>query len=500
MSQSSFNPIPSRERAAQFTLRVASTPDGDAEVIGIAVGQDGAVPSELGLDRDQLAALSFKGEAGQTLLIPQDGSAPKVAVGVGSSGELDGATLRDAAAAFGRATRSFSSALLDLRAISGLSAEEAGRAATEGLLLSRYFYHQLKSGPAPTTIAELVLIVEDNDVNQALAGAQKGRVLAEAASLARDLSNTPPAYLTATRIAELAETLADECDLVVETFDKVALQELGCGGLLGVNAGSIEPPRMVKMTYTPKEESHGHLAIVGKGVMYDSGGISLKPSNASHATMKADMSGAGSTFAAMTALSALGCPTRVTAYLMCTDNMPSGSALKLGDVLTIYGGKTVEVMNTDAEGRIVMADALVLATEEKPDAIVDISTLTGACLMALGTLSAGVFGNDDNLVGQIQDAADYTDETVWQLPLDHRYRDQLDSDVADLKNLGGEFAGATTAALFLHEFVGDTPWAHLDIAGPAFLSAEHTWRTKGATGYGTRLLIELANSFSSPKA
>lgn len=299
----------------------------------------------------------------------------------------------------------------------------------------------------------------------------------------------------------VAEALGSECNLEVEVFDREVLRKLGCGGLLGVNAGSVEEPRMVKLTYRPShgESTAGQLAFVGKGVMYDSGGLSLKPSNASHATMKVDMTGAASTLATMTALSALNCPTTVTAYLMCTDNMPSGSATALGDVLTIYGGKTVEVINTDAEGRIVMADALVLATEDKPNAIVDISTLTGACLMALGTLSAGVFGNNQDVVDQLKVAANHTDETLWQLPLDRRYRSQLESDVADLKNVGGDFGGAITAALFLAEFVGDVPWAHLDIAGTAHVTADDSWRTKGATGYGTRLMIDFALNFAAPQ-
>jgi leucyl aminopeptidase len=233
--------------------------------------------------------------------------------------------------------------------------------------------------------------------------------------------------------------------------------------------------------------------------MYDSGGISLKPSDAMHLAMKMDMSGAGAVLASMSALSALGCKTAVTGYLMCTDNMPSGSATKLGDVLTIRGGKTVEVRNTDAEGRLALADGLVLAGEQKPDAIVDIATLTGACMRALGTGMAGVMGNNQAFVDRVLDASRATDEPAWQLPLDKRYRSQIDSDIADLNNLGGEQPGAITAALFLAEFVGDIPWAHLDIAGPMKADADESWRSKGATGYGARLLTELALNFSPPK-
>jgi leucyl aminopeptidase len=227
------------------------------------------------------------------------------------------------------------------------------------------------------------------------------------------------------------------------------------------------------LRFTP-EDAEGHLALVGKGIMYDSGGINLKPSDASHSQMKNDMSGAGAILAAMTVLKDLQCRTAVTGYLMCTDNMPSGSAMQLGDVLTMRNGKTVEVMNTDAEGRLVMADALALSVEDGADAIVDIATLTGACLRALGTEVAGVMGNDEELIGQVRAAGDKTDEPVWPLPMIRRYRSQLDSGIADMTNLGGPNAGSITAALFLEEYVDKTPWAHIDIAGTG--QAESTTR------------------------
>jgi leucyl aminopeptidase len=314
--------------------------------------------------------------------------------------------------------------------------------------------------------------------------------------LARDLANTPPGHLTATKMAEVAASVAGASGLAVEVYGPDELAAMGCGGLLGVNAGSSEPPRLVKLTYRPRRPT-ARLAMVGKGVMYDSGGISLKPSDPMHAAMKMDMSGAGAVLSSMSALADLGCRTEVIGYLLCTDNMPSGSAMKLGDVLTIHGGTTVEIHNTDAEGRLLLADGLALANEERPDAIVDIATLTGACMVALGPSVAGVFGNDEGLVEQVTAASTATDEPVWQLPLERkRYRKLLDSDVADVKNVGGPHGGAITAAVFLSEFVGDAPWAHLDIAGPMKVDADESWRSKGATGFGTRLLIELATSFT----
>jgi leucyl aminopeptidase len=296
--------------------------------------------------------------------------------------------------------------------------------------------------------------------------------------------------------------VAAESGIEAEVFDKDALTELGCGGLLGVNRGSTEPPQMIKLTYVPANtddsENLAHLALVGKALTYDSGGISLKPSNPIHATMKVDMSGGGAVLAAMTTLRDLNCPVKVTAWLMATDNLPDGSAMALGEVLTIYGGKTVEVMNTDAEGRIIMADALEMAVEAGADAIVDVATLTGACLMALGPLTAGVLGNNASVVEQIEAAADLTDERVWELPLDRRYRKWMDSDIADIKNLGGEFAGAITGALFLDEFVGGKPWAHIDIAGTAQVNADDSWLSQGGSGYGARLLAEFAVNFTKP--
>ena len=267
--------------------------------------------------------------------------------------------------------------------------------------------------------------------------------------------------------------------------------------MLGVNAGSVEPPRMVKLTYMPRTPK-AHVALVGKGVMYDSGGLSLKPTNPMSAIMKMDMSGAAAVLATMGSLKALGCRNKVTAFLMCTDNMPSGSALKLGDVLTFRNGKTAEIHNTDAEGRLILADGLALAAEEQPDAIVDIATLTGAALAALGTDIAAVIGSDADVVRQVEASAAAADEPVWELPLEKRYRKELDSTVADLRNLGGANAGALTAGLFLQEFVDGTPWAHIDIAGTAQSTGDAGWYTAGCTGFGARLLVQLAVDFTAP--
>jgi leucyl aminopeptidase len=317
--------------------------------------------------------------------------------------------------------------------------------------------------------------------------------------LARDLANTPHSHLNASVLADLAVAVGRERGFGVEVFDEQALAAMGCGGLLGVNRGSVEPPRLIKLAYRPPGEPTGRLALVGKGIMYDSGGISLKPSDPIHAQMKNDMSGAAAILAAVAALAEAGCTAAVSGFLMCTDNMPSGSAMALGDVLTTRGGTTVEVIDTDAEGRLVLADGLVLATEEGPDAIVDIATLTGSCQRALGPAMAGVLGNHQPLVDQVKAAAEATGELVWQLPLHRPYRRLLDSGVADLMNVGPlGLPDAILASLFLAEFVGDVPWAHLDIAGTAQAEADASWRPKGVTGFGARLLLDLALRFTPP--
>jgi len=468
-----------------------------ADAVGLAVGSAGSVPRQLGLNRAALEAHGFTGAVGQTLVVPAREGPMYVAVGVGEAATAS--QLRDAAAAFARAAAKRSDLATNLADQDAVEAAIASRAVTEGILLARYRYVGLKTDTSNgSSLDSISLVVGAKHDKAASKGAADGVITARAANLARELANTPPSHLTAKGLAAKAVDLAAESGLAVEVFDKDQLAVLGCGGLLGVNAGSTEPPRMIKLSYVPRNPK-AHLALVGKGVMYDSGGISLKPSNPMHALMKMDMSGAAAVLATMSSLKALGCRNRVTAWLMCTDNMPSGSAMKLGDVLTIRNGKTVEIHNTDAEGRLILADGLSLAAEAEPDAIVDIATLTGAAMAALGSDFAAVIGSDDALIRQVKASAEATDEPVWQLPLaKDRYRKLLDSVVADMKNVGGPHAGATTAAIFLSEFVGDVPWAHLDIAGTMSVESDTGWKSKGATGYGARLLIDLATSFTAP--
>jgi len=495
----SFDPVPSVRRSKAVVVTVATRPPENA-ILGVPVAQDGDIPAVVGLDRDTLEKAGFEGKTGQSMVIPRADAAPLVLIGIGEPAALDPDKLRDAAAAFARATEARADLAWTLPEGESVAPALAAQTAVEGILLARYRYDALKEAATVTPVSNIGLVVDSRRSAAARRGAAKGQAMAEATQIARDLANSPPAYLTATRMAEVAVELGSERGLQVEVFDKDQLIEMGCGGLLGVNAGSAEPPRMIKLTYRPPAKPRAHLTLVGKGIMYDAGGIAIKPGDAVHATMKNDMSGAAAILAAMSELAAQGCKTAVTGYLMCTDNVPSGTAIAMGEVLRIRGGKTVEVANTDAEGRLIMADAMVLATEDPTDAIVDIATLTGAAMRALGTQVAGLIGNNAAVVEQVEAAAAATGESVWELPLERRYRGELNSEVADIKNLGGANAGAITAGLFLEEFVAGKPWAHIDIAGTAQNDRDTSWRPPGCTGFGARLLIEFALNFTRPRA
>ena len=480
-----------------FTV-TRTTPRG-ADVIGVPVASDGPAPRSVGVNRSTLASLGFEGKIGQVLPIPGAAGPLVIAVGVGERSKLDAAALRTAAAALARAASRCVHLATSLADVDSVDGRSAAQAVAEGLTLASYRYTELKADKGQATLAEVTLMGGPNKVAAIDAGAQRGAAIGDAVSLARDLANTPPAHLHARDIADKAVAMAKANGLEATVYDEQALTEMGCGGMLGVNKGSVEPPRLVKLTYTPRGAARGHIALVGKGVMYDSGGISLKPSDGMHVMMKMDMTGAAVVMATMSTLRATRPKVKVTGFMCCTDNMPSGSAMKLGDVLTIRNGKTVEIHNTDAEGRLVLADGLSLAVEDKPDAIVDIATLTGACISALGLKYAGVMGNEQAWVDQVLAAGGRADEKMWQLPLPGEYRKLLDSNVADMRNIGGPYGGALTAGLFLREFVGSVPWAHVDIAGPMNSDGDDGWLTKGATAYGVRTFVELLDKYSAPK-
>jgi len=467
--------------------------------IVIPVAASGPIPSGVGLNRAQLAALGFEGRASQTQTLPPAAgkTAVRVLVGIGEVRNLDTSVLRNVAASAARACARYESIATSLPGVMRGSAKAPTQAVVEGIALALHRWVALKNDKSGLSNLTSVTLVSAEKTAEVQAGMLMGIATSTAVCTARDFANTPPSHLTARQFAEHAVAIAEASGVEATVYNKDQLIAMGCGGLVGVNAGSTEPPRMVKLEYKPTA-ARGKVVLVGKGVMYDSGGISLKPSDGMHAMMKMDMSGAAAVLATMGALRALKVKTQVTAYLMCTDNMPSGSALKLGDVLTMRNGKTVEIHNTDAEGRLILADGLSLGAESKPDAMIDIATLTGACLGALGKKMAGVLSNNSGVVAQLMDSSSRTNELLWELPLFHDYRRLLDSNVADMRNIGGPYAGATTAALFLHEFVGTTPWAHLDIAGPMDADGDEGWLNRGATAYGTRLLIDFCANFTKP--
>jgi len=480
-------------------VSVSSSVPSTVNVVGIPVASEGVLPKDLGLSRKELSAMGFEGKCCETLVLPPNGSkSVRVLVGIGATKDLNEASLRKIASALARAASKHTSLATSLPMVGRIDRKRAAQVVVEGIALATHRYVELKNDKkSAANLSDVVFVVPSASTAAVKAGIARGVAIATAVTRARDFANTPPAHLTARNFADQAVEIAKASGLRATVYNRDQLKAMGCGGIVGVNSGSVEPPRVVKLVYSPRN-ARNKVVLVGKGVMYDSGGISLKPSDASHASMKMDMSGAAAVLATMSTLKALKCTTAVTAYLMCTDNMPSGSALKLGDVLTMRNGKTVEIHNTDAEGRLILADGLSLGVEQKPDAMIDIATLTGACMVALGKKMAGLYSNNQSFADQVKAASDRTDELVWQLPLFGEYKKMLDSNVADMRNIGGPLAGATTAALFLNEFVSEVPWAHLDIAGPMEAEADEGWLQRGATAYGTRLLIDVVTNFKKP--
>ncbi|GAA3722560.1 leucyl aminopeptidase [Spinactinospora alkalitolerans] len=470
---------------------------------GPVVVTDGAGPDPADLDArlpapltELLAHYDVKGGAGQIVEFPADlgrGLVRLVLLGVGAATPRD---LRSAGAALARAARgrnrvATTAALLG----DGTGDARAGLTAfVEGALLASYTFSLAAEpkGPRPVPVVELAVAGADAGSEEFAEPVRRGRALARATALARDLINTPSAEKDPAWLAARAEEVAGEAGLAVSVWDEADLERGGFGAILAVGRGSVRPPRMVGIRYEP-ENPDSHVVLVGKGITFDTGGLSLKP-NDNMKLMKTDMSGAAVVLGVLSALAELGSRVRVTGLLAIAENSFSGSAQRPGDVLTTYGGRTVEVLNTDAEGRLVMADAMAYAVAElAPDALVDVATLTGAAKLALGTGIGALFATDDTLAGALLDAGERSGEALWRMPLVEEYRDTLNSPVADLANIGTNSAyghpGATEAALFLREFTGGLPWAHLDIAGPGRSMSEEAELTKGGTGFGTRLLL-----------
>jgi len=425
----------------------------------------------------------FTGAVGQLVAVPGGDLPYGVVAFVGLGDEVDAKSLRRAARSAGRFAAPYPSAATTLHLV---DVDGAVEAVTLGFLLGAYCFDDYKSEPEARVNARLELLGAEADASDSIGRAS---AIARGVMLTRDLVNQPAVDKAPAVLADRALTLSDR--IAVEIVDEIEAAERGYGGLLAVGAGATNPLRMVILRYEP-EGAAAFLALVGKGIVFDSGGLSLKPANAME-TMKTDMAGAASVYGAMQAIAELGLPIRVLGVAPLSENMTGGSAQRPGDIFTSYTGKTVEVLNTDAEGRLVLADALGIAAEAEPDLIVDVATLTGAAKVALGPTVGAIFGNDDDAIASVEAAARFSGESMWTMPLERSYRSALDSPVADLKNVGADrWGGAITAALFLSEFVADRPWVHLDVAGPARADKSEHYIAVGGTGFGVRTLVELA--------
>jgi len=382
----------------------------------------------------------------------------------------------------------------------GIGLEASAKAVTEGAVLGLYRFTRYKK-PDYEDIKELLIVANEREEVATIESAiGKAKTVALATNLARDMVNEPANYMTPSRMAEIATEIAGRHDLKFSVFDREDMEAMGMGALLGVAGGSNQPPKLITLSYKGDEHSKKSLGFLGKGITFDSGGISIKPSEGME-DMKADMAGAAAVMTALGAIGQLKPKINVTGIVPATENLPSGTALKPGDVLKAMNGKTIEVISTDAEGRLILADALSYAVKQGLSPLIDLATLTGACRVALGLLYSGVFGNNQNLVDRVLKAAQKTGERMWQMPMPEEYKEHIKSDVADIKNTGNRYGGAITAALFLAEFVNNTPWVHLDIAGPRLSTKESGYMVKGATGFGVRTLVELAlNEASSREA
>jgi leucyl aminopeptidase len=376
--------------------------------------------------------------------------------------------------------------------IADLDAADYAQTLTEGALLGTYeFRRHITKEAEHGRLDKLTLIAAGDDVAAMEKGVNKGRIVSEAAMLARDMVNEPGNYMTPTDMANVATDIAEKYQLELTILDEPEMKKMGMGALLGVAQGSCQPPKLIVLKYNGAGGDATDLALVGKGVTFDSGGISIKPS-AKMEEMKDDMAGGASVIAAISAIAQLKPRINVVAVVPAVENLPSGSAIKPGDVLVSMSGKTIEIISTDAEGRLILADALGYVNQLKPRHIVDVATLTGACIIALGVITTGAFGNDQELVDKIIAAGKKAGEPVWQMPMFDEYKEQNKSLVADVKNVGDKGAGSITAAQFLAEFAGDAPWVHLDVAGTANSDRERGSIVKGATGVPVRTLVNLA--------
>ncbi len=497
----------------EITVRTGRISDykADAIIVNIFEGTESLDGAVADIDKALDGAISqlisqgeIKGKLGENTLVHSLGKLPAarvVVAGLGKETDLDRDKVRGVVGETcrllrGKGVKSIATVAQGAGS-AGIDYEGAGQTVTEGATLGLYRFRKYFTKENENGDIEQLTIIDSDEANTSAleAGCRKGEIIAGAALLARDLTNEPSNYMTPTDMAREASRVAETYGLNIEVLDKEQMEEMGMGALLGVARGSHQPPKFIILRYRGRESGDWDIALAGKAITFDSGGISLKPSSGM-GDMKGDMAGGASVIAAMTAIAQLKPVINVLALVPATENLPGGNALKPADILTAIDGKTIEIISTDAEGRLILADALGYARKQEARRIVDIATLTGACVVALGTVCTGVFGNNQELIDSVISAGTEAGEKMWHLPTFDEYKEQNKSDVADIKNTGGRDAGASTAALFIGEFAGDTPWVHMDIAGTERTEKQKNYYTKGATGIPVRTLINLVLSLA----
>ncbi len=488
----------------KFSSVAAAPVEISCDLLAIPIFDDGIAGSEAAkavdakLDGVLSAAAGderFEGKPGQSFTLHTHGKMGArrvVLLGCGKPALFEAADARHLGARAARAAGATGSRSFALVAPAGRDDERFLQLLTEGALLGRYkFGRYLTSDDAkrPDPVESFTLVTSAKAADAYARATKRAEIVATAVMKARDFINEPAGTMTPRRMEEEARALAKAHGLTIDVLGPDKCRELGMGMFLAVSQGSVEEPRFIHLSYKPAGTAKKRVALIGKGVTFDSGGLSLKP-NEGMLDMKVDMSGSAAVIAAIAAIAQLGSPHEVHAFAALTENMPSGSSYKLGDVLKSMAGKTVEINNTDAEGRLTLGDAITYALKQKPDELFDFATLTGACVVALGPHTAGVMGNNEELAKAWLGAAKAAGEDMWPLPLVTRLRDQLKSEIADMRNTGERWGGALTAGLFLKEFVGETPWVHVDIAGPASADKDFGSISKGGVGFAVATMVE----------
>ncbi len=500
-----------------ISVKTGSILEDDADAIVLNLfegvktpgGATGAVDKALGgAISDLIAGGDFTGKNRETaVLYPREGTASRrvLLVGLGKQADFSLDRARQAAGVAAKRARDLGvkrlTTLVHGAGAGGLDPAQAAQAVVEGAILGTYQFTTFRTTNRDEikTLSALTVIEADPARREALeAGVRTGRIIAEAVCTARDLSNRPGNDLTPTALANRAREIARAAEMACEVFDEEAMARIGMRTILAVSQGSEEPAQFIILEHRRGKPGQKPILFVGKGITFDSGGISLKPGDGMW-DMKFDMGGAAAVVGAMEAVARLDLPIHAVGLIAASENLPGGKAIKPGDIVTSLSGKTIEIANTDAEGRLVLADALAYAKRYDPAAVIDLATLTGACIIALGHDAAGLITNDQNLADEVQAIGDATGEIVWPLPLLEGHREQIKSDYADVKNIGGRPAGTITGGAFLSHFAEGYPWVHLDIAGMARSEKDHPYTPKGGTGFGVRLLVEFARRRATQK-